>query len=207
MLAHEADSSTIARHSQQVQGWLTDSEARQLYTLGRRAADLPVPTAVEIGSWQGKSSIMIAGGLARNPAARLYCVDPFGTDEDPEYQRLYYAGLIAKMDRSVEQAFSENLHRSGLASIVQPVRGYSFEVVRNWTAPIDFLFIDANHEYDAVHRDFQQWTPFVRVGGLVALHDAGPWPGPLRVRDEDLQPPAFDRFSQADSLAWAVKMV
>jgi len=194
-------------HSQRVPGWLTDGEARQLYTLAHELTPVQMPAAVELGSWQGKSSIMIAGGLAGKPGARLYCVDPFGADENPEYQRIYYEPILTTMDRSLEAAFSSHVQQSGLSSVAQAVPGYSFEVVRTWTAPIDLLFIDANHEYEAVHRDFIQWTPFVKPGGVVALHDASAdWPGPCRVRDEDLQHPAFGAFSQVDSLVWAVKI-
>jgi predicted O-methyltransferase YrrM len=192
-------------HSHRIQGWLSDAEAHQLYMLAREVPS-GAPTAVELGSWQGKSSVMIAGGLAGRPGGRLFCIDPFGTDENPEYQRLYYDPLLSNMERTQKQAFSDHLEQSGLSPIVQAIRGYSFEIIRTWTLPIDLLFIDANHEYDSVHRDFEQWKPFVRAGGVVALHDASPaWPGPTRVRDENLQPPMFGTFSQVDSLAWAVK--
>jgi MMP 1-O-methyltransferase len=149
---------------------------------------------------------MIAGGLAGRPGARLYCVDPFGADENPEYQSRYYAPLLSRMDRTLEQAFSDHISQSGLSSIAEAVRGYSFEIVQSWTIPIDLLFIDANHEYESVRRDFEQWESFVRIGGVIALHDASEfWPGPTRVRDEKFQPPKFDTFSQVDSLVWAVK--
>ena len=36
---------------------------------------------------------------------------------------------------------------------------------------VDFLFIDADHSYRGVRRDFELYTPLVRVNGLVALHD------------------------------------
>ena len=36
---------------------------------------------------------------------------------------------------------------------------------------IDFLFIDGNHSYRAVKRDFELYSPLVRKGGLVAFHD------------------------------------
>lgn len=36
---------------------------------------------------------------------------------------------------------------------------------------IDCVFIDANHAYDDVLRDYQDYRPLVRPGGLVALHD------------------------------------
>jgi predicted O-methyltransferase YrrM len=37
----------------------------------------------------------------------------------------------------------------------------------------DFVFIDGNHMYDAVKRDFQLYSPYVRKGGLIVLHDIG----------------------------------
>jgi cephalosporin hydroxylase len=36
---------------------------------------------------------------------------------------------------------------------------------------IDFLFIDGDHSYDGVKRDFELFSPLVRPGGTVALHD------------------------------------
>ncbi len=36
---------------------------------------------------------------------------------------------------------------------------------------IDFLFIDGDHSYDGVKRDFRMYSPLVRPGGLIALHD------------------------------------
>lgn len=39
---------------------------------------------------------------------------------------------------------------------------------------VDFLFIDGDHTYDGVKRDFELYAPLVRAGGLVALHDIVP---------------------------------
>jgi len=36
---------------------------------------------------------------------------------------------------------------------------------------LDFLFIDGDHTYDGVKRDFELYSPFVRQGGIIALHD------------------------------------
>jgi predicted O-methyltransferase YrrM len=39
---------------------------------------------------------------------------------------------------------------------------------------LDFLFIDGDHSYEGVRQDFADYTPLVRPGGLVALHDIVP---------------------------------
>lgn len=40
--------------------------------------------------------------------------------------------------------------------------------------PIDFLFIDGDHAYEAVRRDFELYEPLVRPGGAIAFHDVSP---------------------------------
>ena len=40
--------------------------------------------------------------------------------------------------------------------------------------PLDFLFIDGDHSYEGVRRDFLDYGPMVRPGGLVAFHDIIP---------------------------------
>jgi predicted O-methyltransferase YrrM len=37
--------------------------------------------------------------------------------------------------------------------------------------PLDMVFIDGDHSYEGVRRDFELYAPLVRAGGLVALHD------------------------------------
>jgi hypothetical protein len=41
---------------------------------------------------------------------------------------------------------------------------------------LDFLFIDGDHTYAGVRQDFDDYSPFVRTGGLVAFHDVAPRP-------------------------------
>jgi len=36
---------------------------------------------------------------------------------------------------------------------------------------LDFLFIDGDHQYEHVKRDFELYSPMVRDGGIVAFHD------------------------------------
>jgi predicted O-methyltransferase YrrM len=40
--------------------------------------------------------------------------------------------------------------------------------------PLDFLFIDGDHSYAGVRRDFELYSPLVRSGGVIALHDIVP---------------------------------
>jgi cephalosporin hydroxylase len=40
--------------------------------------------------------------------------------------------------------------------------------------PVDFLFIDGDHSYRGVRTDFELYSPLVRKGGIIALHDIVP---------------------------------
>jgi len=41
---------------------------------------------------------------------------------------------------------------------------------------LDFLFIDGDHTYEGVKRDFEMYSPLVRRGGVIAFHDIVPGP-------------------------------
>jgi hypothetical protein len=36
---------------------------------------------------------------------------------------------------------------------------------------LDYLFVDGDHTYSGVQRDFELYSPLVRSGGIVAFHD------------------------------------
>ena len=42
---------------------------------------------------------------------------------------------------------------------------------------VDFLFIDGDHTYEGVKRDFEMYSQLVATGGIVALHDIVHHPG------------------------------
>jgi cephalosporin hydroxylase len=58
--------------------------------------------------------------------------------------------------------------------------------------PVDFLFIDGDHTYDGVKRDFELYSPLVARGGMIGFHDIAPVspPGDYGVRRlwEELKP-------------------
>jgi len=51
---------------------------------------------------------------------------------------------------------------------------------------IDFLFIDADHSYESVKADYELWSPLVRNGGIIAIHDVtcGSCPGVMKLWGE-----------------------
>ena len=152
-----------------IPGWLSENEAITLYELARAVPD-DSPVAVEIGSWQGKSSLVLAKGLKGKTNPILYCIDPFNGDAGAS-DRVIYSRALSTMNKSLKEAFLDNMSRHGVLDVVQPLEGYSFEFAGGFTDPIDLLFIDGAHEFDAVLQDYEQWSPMLRPGGMIAFHD------------------------------------
>jgi len=60
----------------------------------------------------------------------------------------------------------------------------SQELVKSWNMRIDILFIDGDHGYEQVKFDYDMFSPFVKEGGFVILHDTGFWAGPKELASE-----------------------
>jgi len=107
------------------------------------------------------------------------------------------------MNTTLKDSFLENMRRHAVLDMIHPLVGYSFEFAADFKQPIDLLFIDGNHEIEAVVKDYEQWSPLVRPGGLIAFHDV--------VLDTDPDPPGPAFVAQKyifDNPLWAdVKLV
>ena len=167
-----------------IDGWLTVDEAITLFELSR---SLPheSPVAVEIGSWQGKSSICLARGLLGKHRPRLCCIDPFDASGDGESTPAY-GERAGQLEQGLRAAFENNVRAVGVQEVVEVRQGYSHDQAQRWQGPIDLLFLDGDHSYQAVKQDFVDWATKIRPGGLLAMHDVvhEQHEGPRRVVEE-----------------------
>src|SRR5262245_52870797 len=152
-----------------ISGWLSEREAITLFDLAQSVRN-DRPVVVEIGSWVGKSSIIIGKGLKGKTDPTLYCIDPFNGDAD-DADRPLYAREAGTLPKTLKEVFLENMRNNGVLDVVRPLEGYSFAFAPDFNEPIDFLLIDGNHDYEAVLQDYEQWSPKVRPGGVIAFHD------------------------------------
>jgi len=182
-----------------IDGWLTVDEAVTLHDLARAVP--PGGHAVEIGSWQGKSAVVLGKGLAASPGSRLHCVDPFNADGCPPSLPLF-AAQRARLDCTLRESFERNVRRHGVRACIEVWPAYSQEVAPTFPHAIDLLFIDGNHDYEAVRQDFELWVPKLRDGGVLCLHDAcASFPGVERLIGEAIEgAPGFTGARRVDSL-------
>jgi len=195
----------------EIHGFLTEAEAQKLFSSVSGIQEKN-PILVEIGSHQGKSSVVLAKALEARGGGKLYCIDPFDGSGDiaatPHYKNDLDSG-----GATLFQKFTKNVKKNKLASYIHPIQGLSHEVVKKFPEPhIDMIFIDGNHDWECVRQDFLDWVPKIKPGGVLAMHDVFATPfddhydGPWRVVKEFiLDNPKWIWFQLVDSLAVAIK--
>jgi hypothetical protein len=52
------------------------------------------------------------------------------------------------------------------------IEEFTHRAVLNWKPPIALILIDGDHTEAGVERDWNDWSGFVKPGGVALLHDA-----------------------------------
>jgi len=156
-----------------VDGWLTDSEAETLYNLAKECKGNGV--IVEIGSWKGKSTICLAKGSKDGKSVKIIAIDPHtGSAEHQSDKNKVWTF----------EEFKSNISKAGMEDIITPIVKTSAEAAKEVSQAVEFVFIDGAHDYNSVKEDFELWFPKVIDGGIIALHDSTLWEGPKQVVKE-----------------------
>jgi predicted O-methyltransferase YrrM len=160
-----------------VPGWLEPDEAATLFDL---VQGLPArrPVCCELGAWLGKSSIVLGLALRARGGGTLFTIDPF-TDSGEEWARRALLQQLGVAPRSRRPEFDALIRAHGLEDTVRAIQGYSFDVVSDCRQPLDLLFHDASHAYEAVKKDVLAWAPLIRKGGILVFHDYHSEPHPV----------------------------
>jgi Methyltransferase domain len=149
---------------QGVEGWLSGDQARRLFERARAVP--PGGTILEIGSFRGRSTIVLAS--AAPDGATVVAVDPHaGTDRGPQQ-------IHGRLDEGAADhaAFTDNLRRAGVAERVRHVRRSSADALSEVDGPLDLLYVDGAHRYRPARGDLVAWGARVRPGGTMLIHDA-----------------------------------
>jgi predicted O-methyltransferase YrrM len=147
-----------------VEGWLSDDQVARLYTAA--AATHAGQQIVEIGSFRGRSTIVLAG--AAPEGVSVVAIDPHaGNDRGPQE----ISGFEAQAE-SDHRAFLTNLVAAGVADRVRHIRAFSATSHDQVSGPIALLFVDGAHRYIPARADVRTWGARVECGGTMMIHDA-----------------------------------
>lgn len=138
----------------------------QALFMGQLAREAPKDGAVvEIGCWEGRSSVVLAQMVAPR---KITCVDHWrgNVDEDPDHE----SAEIAR-ERDVLGAFVGNMERLTADNWDHCVADWR-EWVAAWDQPIAFLHLDASHDRASVRDCLTAVRPFLVDGAVLCGDDA-----------------------------------
>lgn len=141
-------------------GWLAIPEAVALQHCTWAVSGMP-GDIVEIGSYCGKSTIVIADALRQGCSGLLHSVDPHYENE-----KLYGVNSYTML--------MDNLVKHQVADFVQIHRATSQTVYINMknTLQLKMLFIDGAHDYQHVLQDYVLWQDMIFSHGFLIFHDS-----------------------------------
>ena len=145
------------------EGWLTDAQASRLRERAAAAGD---GTIVEIGSFRGRSTVVIARAAA--PGAAIVAIDPHaGSDRGPQE-----IGADTVRGNADHRAFSANLAAAGVSDRVRHVRKMSADALGDVEGPLAMLYVDGAHRFAPARDDIARWGARVAPGGVMLVHDS-----------------------------------
>jgi predicted O-methyltransferase YrrM len=157
-------------------GMIRHTEGAMLYLWASHLA--PGSTVLEIGCYAGLSTSYLAAGCQKN-GSKVYSIDPF--DSEMEKQATLCDQAVSLLKKPSREEVAARLRARGLEAGVELKQGFAEELVRQWSGPIHFLWIDGNH--NRARADYLDWSPFLAPRARVAFHDAHPRYGLPHVAD------------------------
>lgn len=130
--------------------YTTEAEVRLLQKYAKQAK----VGIVEIGVLDGETTKM----MSLNSTAPIYGIDPIIGDS---------------MDQNLIGSQDQILNNMSHYKDFKFYKDFSYNVSPTWENKFDFIFIDGDHQYDAVKRDFEEWFSLLEIGGYIAFHDSG----------------------------------
>ncbi len=137
---------------------------------------------VEVGAWKGKSTSFMGVEIANSgKKIKFDCIDNWqGSKNRDELQQ---------NDSDVKKGTLFEVFKKNIT----PVAGFVKPIVGDRTASaslyadksLDFIYIDAAHDYESVKRDILAWLPKLKDDGLMTGDDFNEaWPGVMKAVQE-----------------------
>lgn len=131
----------------EVFGWLPEANQKKLDELIK---DYCVDNILEVGSFLGKSAIFFASRVSE-----VTCIDNWKT----ENWKTTHADALSHGEDFYDE-FLANILESDVFDRIAVRRGLTEEVYKSLEGVYDLVYIDANHDYDSVKRDIENYERF-----------------------------------------------
>lgn len=154
---------------------------------------------VEIGSWQGRSTVFLAQACEDAGNGVVHAIDWFRASPESEHLLPVSPGADA------ERAFRANVERAGLSHrvVVHPKR--SEEARAEVEGPLRMLFVDGDHTHEGVTLDLE-YAELLAPGGILVLDDYGEgFPGVVSAANAFLARGGFSRPFQGRGFLVALR--
>ena len=119
---------------------------------------------VEVGTWKGMSAAYMAVEMINsNKKIKFDCVDTWEyMDIQSDIKKSLYGNLYETFLNNIEP----------VKDLIKPIKKLSWEAAELYDDnSLDFVFIDAAHDYESVIKDIKAWYPKIKSGGVFAGHD------------------------------------
>jgi predicted O-methyltransferase YrrM len=159
-----------------VKGFLDPKEGEALYGAALEAGALG--PCLEIGSYCGKSTIYF-GAACQKAGSVLFALDHHRGSEENQVGWEHHDSELYDPETGLLNTlplFRQTLRRAGLEDTVVPLVAPSTVAARGWATSLAMVFIDGGHAMEHALNDYRLWAPFVKPGGILAIHDVFPNP-------------------------------
>lgn len=145
------------------QDWFSNSDVCKLLSNYLKPAN--VNQMLEIGSFEGRSSVFFGDLFLNHEDSFLLCVDPFyktGTKE----------GITTLfVDDDVKKRFLNNISKSKNNDKIIHINNTSDTFFDNCEMLFSFIYVDGCHAPDYIRRDLENSFKYLSVGGIMWMDD------------------------------------
>lgn len=192
-----------------VPGWVQEKES---VALAQAAYNLPPdPVIVEVGSFVGKSAVLLAGARKLQGSGHVHCIDPFDASGD-EFSVPFYLRVAKRRTVPLNEWFSENIARTGLSDWVSMYKATGQEMGKSWSTPIDLLYLDGDQSPVGARETYELFIPHLKPGGIIVLHNTAEraydpgHDGSYRISKESIRQPDYTDIYQVEMMTFARKV-
>jgi predicted O-methyltransferase YrrM len=143
---------------------------------------------LEIGSYEGRSTIWLLENVLTDPSSKITCIDLFdGTLEENNMEN------DPNLNLDYEKTFWNNIQP--FKEKVKVFKGWSHEILRtlNLNESFDFAYIDGDHTAYGTLMDAVLIHPLIKPGGMIIFDDYG-WKDPSEPSPQESPELAIDSF-------------